>query len=188
VQFKLLMTSIPRRTAQPSSQKSAIKSLIADMRTAPVKIQIEVFTKLVRKLQRLQRQLHVDYRKACFLCDRIVMAADLPDVAKSLRENVILTSQEAQQRISAPRSSDIGSAGRMQAYNSDYSLDTKFSWRRTEIRGKGMKKARDSPREVHLVTEIHQKFGNKDAGSVGARIILLRRSARLGKYANLWEE
>jgi hypothetical protein len=78
---------------------------------SPEKSQIDVFTAMVRKLQKLQRQLAPDYHQDTFLRDQLVISADIPSITRSLRDKVASTSQKAQQRIAAMLSTEPGSAG-----------------------------------------------------------------------------
>ena len=86
-------------------------SLTSRMRKSPEKSEIAVFRDLCASLGKIQRQLHSDYRKDRFLKDQIVAAADIPHVARALREKVPTTSHEATQRIAALLSREPNSAG-----------------------------------------------------------------------------
>ena len=76
----------------------------------PEKSQLSVFKDMVIHLQKLQRQLHSDYRKDRFLRDQLIVSADNPDISKLLRGVTFPTALAANQRIASLLSSAPGSA------------------------------------------------------------------------------
>jgi hypothetical protein len=114
----------------------------------PEKSQIDVFTEMTRKLQKLQRQLTPDYHHDTILRDQLVIAADLPSITRSLREKVASTSQIAQQRIAAMLSAEPNLAGTTSAFfggkeNSEvlYGIGRRFAAKRgTNFRRKGARR------------------------------------------------
>ena len=86
-------------------------SLTAWMRKNPEMSEVAAFRDLFAYLNKIQRQLHPDYRKDRFLKDQLVTSADIPQVARALREKVPQNSHEASQRIAALLSSEPNSAG-----------------------------------------------------------------------------
>jgi len=85
--------------------------LSAWMKRSPEKSELAVFRDLSATLARIQRQLHADYRKDRFLKDQLVAAADIPHVARALKEKAPLTAHEATQRIASLLSGEPRSAG-----------------------------------------------------------------------------
>lgn len=81
------------------------------MRRSPDKSELAVFRDLSATLARIQRQLHVDYRKDRFLKDQLVAAADIEHVSRALKEKAPLTAHEASQRIASLLSGEPKSAG-----------------------------------------------------------------------------
>jgi hypothetical protein len=74
------------------------------------KSQLAAFTDLSRNLRRLQRQLHADYQPDRFLRDQLVKSADIPEIARSMKEKPPETSHAAEERIAALLSAQPGTA------------------------------------------------------------------------------
>jgi hypothetical protein len=89
-------------------QRASLKSY---MELTPMGSEMSAFRKLLSFLQETQAQLHEDYHPDRFLRDQLVMAADVPHVARALREKVPHTSHEAIQRIASLLSDRPKSAG-----------------------------------------------------------------------------
>lgn len=89
-------------------QTTRLTTLLSE---SPDLSQVAVFSEMVRKLQKTQRQLAPAYHKDLFLRDQLVVSADVPIITRSLRDKVPTTAQEAQQRIAAMLSNESGSAG-----------------------------------------------------------------------------
>jgi hypothetical protein len=60
----------------------------------------------------LQRQLHADYQPDRFLRDQLVKSADIPEIARSMKEKPPKTSHAAEERIAALLSAQPGSASK----------------------------------------------------------------------------
>lgn len=81
------------------------------MHESPTESELEVFREFCNRPSRLQKQLDPAYRTDNFLRDQFIISADTSQIAQSLHERLLLTSQEARSRIatfpcSEPRSAE----------------------------------------------------------------------------------
>jgi hypothetical protein len=86
-------------------------SLRDSMRKEPQNSEFDVFKGMCRLLSTTQRQLHESYHNDRFLKDQIVIAVDIPEIERSLREKAARTSHEVIQRVAALLSNEPRSAG-----------------------------------------------------------------------------
>lgn len=103
-------------------------SLLDSMKNSPEKSEVAVFKEMCRLLSTTQRQLDEAYHDDLFLRDQIVIATDVPEVERSLREKAAKTSYEATQRIAnllsnEPRSAGMKTRGNDRAF---YGLGKRF--------------------------------------------------------------
>ena len=89
-------------------QKASLRDA---MRNQPERSEVEVFKSMCRLLSTTQRQLHESYHKDRFLKDQIVIAVDIPEIERSLREKAAHSSHEVIQRVAALLSNEPRSAG-----------------------------------------------------------------------------
>ena len=91
-------------------------------------------------LAKIQRQLHEDYRKDRFLKDTLVLSADLPEIAKALKENPPTTAHQANQRIAALLSDTPGQRNNYES-SAFYGLGNRYMGK-AERRTKGSSSGR----------------------------------------------
>ena len=103
-------------------------SLVENMRNRPEKSEVMVFKNMCRTLSTTQRQLHKSYYHDNFLRDQILVATDVEELDRSLREKIPKNSHEAIQRIANLMSNTPGSAGKRKGVDDRafYGIGSKF--------------------------------------------------------------
>jgi hypothetical protein len=66
-------------------QTTRLTTLLSE---SPELSQVAVFSEMVRKLQKTQRQLAPAYHKDLFLRDQLVVSADVPTITRSMRDKI----------------------------------------------------------------------------------------------------
>ena len=120
------------------------------------KSESDVLHYVYTKLPRIQKQLDHVYHDDVFLRDQILVATDIPEISRALREKVPQSSQEAIQRIATFMSSESHSAGahfcdKSSTDNALYSLGNRF-------RGEARKRLKSGTKQVRTNRRLSSKW------------------------------